>query len=607
MLGAIAGDIIGSRFEFANYRGADFELFNDQSRFTDDSVMTLAVGQALLESVARGFWPGEAKGREEALRSISQLAREKMVYWGRQYPHCGYGGRFQKWLQEEEPQAYHSFGNGAAMRVSAAGWLGRNLRESIDLAQAVTRVSHDHPLGLQGAEATAVAIYLARAGASKEELRWALQAAFYPLNFTIADLRPHYTFNESCQGTVPQAMVAFLEADSWEESVRLAVSLGGDSDTLAAIAGSIAEAFYGVPPAIGERALTYLPQPLRKVYLEWRQFWRERAPEFSPQPRWRQELGELYAVDLQTAPPPKPLEADPNSTSALNPSPESASSASEEIDRALELVVNERREELKARNAQLREVLTELLAQRDDLLQHQAVHLKNSYTLALGGLEYKILEVNTRVRRLERQIELARQALNRRQKPDWQEIEERLEGELAQYQELLKEKIKELEKALDFTKRAVPLSDEEALELKKLYRQLVRRLHPDLNPNLSPAQQALFRRILEAYSQGDLLSLRLLSQLSDEGLEDQAHSSSLDELEREHERLEEERQELAQQIAKILGRFPFTVAQLLEDPAQLQKRRQELQEQLDSLHQRESYLQGVLQKLRQEAEDVGTH
>ena len=153
----------------------------------------------------------------------------------------------------------------------------------------------------------------------------------------------------------------------------------------------------------------------------------------------------------------------------------------------------------------------------------------------------------------------------------------------------------------------MPLSDEEALELKKLYRQLVRRLHPDLNPNLSPAQQALFRRILEAYSQGDLLSLRLLSQLSDEGLEDQAHSSSLDELEREHERLEEERQELAQQIAKILGRFPFTVAQLLEDPAQLQKRRQELQEQLDSLHQRESYLQGVLQKLRQEAEDVGTH
>ena len=249
MLGALIGDIAGSRFEWHNQKSKDFTLFHETCHFTDDSVMTLAVAQALLEC-------------GENFTGLEQRVIATMQAWGRAYPHVGYGDRFQHWLLQEQPQPYNSYGNGSAMRVSGCGWAGKSLEQVKRLAAQVTRVTHNHPEGLKGAEATAVAIYLARTGSSKEEIRSYVEKHYYVLDFTLDDIREDYSFDVSCQGSVPQALEAFLESTSFEDAIRKAISLGGDSDTIAAIAGSVAEAYYGVPMALREQALTYLDEEL---------------------------------------------------------------------------------------------------------------------------------------------------------------------------------------------------------------------------------------------------------------------------------------------------------------------------------------------------------
>ena len=252
MLGAIIGDIAGSRFEFNNYRAKDFELFSDKCFFTDDSVMSLAVADAILRC-------GTDLDRlgEETVRSMQSI--------GRDYPNCGYGGRFQGWIWSDDPQPYHSFGNGAAMRVSAVAWATKDLEECKALSRAVTQISHDHPEGIKGAEATAVCVWMALHGATKDELRAVIERDYYTLDFTIDEIRPTYRFNETCQDTVPQALEAFLEGESFEDVIRTSVSVGGDSDTLAAIAGSIAEAFYGIPSSMRASAMAYLDPELLQV------------------------------------------------------------------------------------------------------------------------------------------------------------------------------------------------------------------------------------------------------------------------------------------------------------------------------------------------------
>ncbi|MCD8300938.1 MAG: ADP-ribosylglycohydrolase family protein [Clostridiales bacterium] len=238
MYGAILGDIIGSPFEFdRGDKTKDFELFTDSCSFTDDTVMTLAVAEALM-----------AVGKDADANEIKDAVVSSMQNWGRKYPDAGYGGRFGHWLWAKDPKPYRSYGNGSAMRVSAAGWLYDSLERTREAARATAEVTHNHPEGIKGAEATASAIFLARNGESKEAIKEYITREFnYDLNRTLDEIRPTYHMDESCQRTVPEAIIAFLEADSFEDAVRGAVSLGGDADTLGAITGSIAEAYYGIP------------------------------------------------------------------------------------------------------------------------------------------------------------------------------------------------------------------------------------------------------------------------------------------------------------------------------------------------------------------------
>ena len=255
MLGAIIGDIVGSRFEFHNHRSKDFELFAKGCSVTDDSVMTLAVAKAILS--CDGDW-----------ERLGENAVNYMQTIGRKYPGCGFGGMFGGWVFDDNPKPYNSFGNGAAMRVSPCGFIAQSEDEAKLLARKVTEVTHNHPEGLKGAEAAAVAVFLARNGTAKHEIKERMEK-YYALDFTLDGIRKSYKFNETCQGTVPQAIAAFLESDSFEDAIRNAVSIGGDSDTLAAITGGIAEACYGVPPDLKSKALGYLDNKLRDIFTEW--------------------------------------------------------------------------------------------------------------------------------------------------------------------------------------------------------------------------------------------------------------------------------------------------------------------------------------------------
>jgi len=229
MLGAIAGDIIGSVYEGHRIKTKDFPLFQPRCHFTDDSVLTIAVAQAILEG-------------GDYLRAIREL--------GRRYPHAGYGGAFKAWLRAEQPLPYNSWGNGAAMRVSPVGWAFESVDDVLREAARTAEVTHNHPEGIKGAQATALAVHLARKGQGKEAIRQEIAGRFgYDLARTVEGIRPGYGFDVSCQGTVPEALVAFFDSTSYEDAVRNAISLGGDSDTLACIAGGVAEAFYGPLPA----------------------------------------------------------------------------------------------------------------------------------------------------------------------------------------------------------------------------------------------------------------------------------------------------------------------------------------------------------------------
>ncbi len=255
MIGAIIGDIVGSRFEFENFKSKDFKFFTKDSFVTDDSIMTLALAKAFIES-------------KDDYSDLSDNAIKCMQEIGRKYPECGYGHRFMEWMFSDDPKPYNSYGNGAAMRVSSAGFVANSLDEAKEFSRKITVVTHNHPEGLKGAEATAVAIFLARTGEDKEEIKKYINSNYYHMDFTLDDIRPTYSFNEICQDTVPQALMAFFEADDFECTIRNAISLGGDADTLAAIAGSVAEAYYGVPDPMKEIAIRYLDDDLLAILEE---------------------------------------------------------------------------------------------------------------------------------------------------------------------------------------------------------------------------------------------------------------------------------------------------------------------------------------------------
>ena len=254
MLGAIIGDIAGSRFEWNNHKSKDFDLLTYRCSPTDDSVMSLALAQAILVS-------------KPDFSDLSENAVACMQAVGRNYPHCGYGGHFKQWIFSDDPQPYNSYGNGAAMRVSAAGFAAKSLDEAKMISKKITEVTHNHPEGLKGAEATAVAIYMARTGSSLLEIRDCIDQNYSPMDFTLDGIRDGYTFDVSCQGSVPQALMAFFESTGFEDAIRNAISIGGDSDTIAAICGGIAEAYYGIPTDIRKHALTFLDQPLLQLLI----------------------------------------------------------------------------------------------------------------------------------------------------------------------------------------------------------------------------------------------------------------------------------------------------------------------------------------------------
>lgn len=259
MLGAVVGDIVGSLFEWNNHRSKDFEFLTYRCRVTDDSVMSLAIAKAILDC-------------DGNFENLGQVAVRNMQEIGHLYPDCGYGGNFRQWLQSDNPIPYNSYGNGAAMRVSACGFAASSLEEACTLSRRVTEVTHNHPEGIKGAEATTVSIWLARQGYNILEIRDYINQHYYPMNFSLDSIRQTYSFDVSCQGTVPQAITAFLESTSFEDAIRNAISIGGDSDTLAAISGSIAEAYYGIPLDIRKHALTFLDDRLLKILVEFEMF-----------------------------------------------------------------------------------------------------------------------------------------------------------------------------------------------------------------------------------------------------------------------------------------------------------------------------------------------
>lgn len=256
MYGAILGDIIGSPFEFdRGDKTKDFKLFSRRSHFTDDSVMTLAVCEALLKV-----------GQDATVKEIEDAVISSMQSWGRRYPHEGYGGYFRCWLTARHPEPYNSFGNGSAMRVSAAGWLYDSLEKTRVVAKATANVTHNHPEGIKGAEVTASAIFMARNGSSKEEIKKYIENEFhYDLNRTLDEIRPSFHMDETCQKTVPEAIIAFLEARDFEDAIRNAVSLGGDTDTLGAITGSIAEAYFGISETLISECRNRINKDMRDV------------------------------------------------------------------------------------------------------------------------------------------------------------------------------------------------------------------------------------------------------------------------------------------------------------------------------------------------------
>lgn len=263
MMGAIIGDIVGSVYEFNNIKTKEFPLFRKDCFFTDDTVMTIAVAEAIM-----------CGGSEE------DFARE-MKRYGRMYPGRGYGGRFAVWLRKKESKPYNSLGNGSAMRVSPCGWLNDETKVR-ELAKASAIVTHNHPEGIKGALATADAIYIARMhndiSSIKAMIKDHTEKTYgYDLSRTLDEIRPVYTFDETCMKTVPEAISAFLESENFEDAIRNAISLGGDSDTLAAITGSIAEAAYGIPEEIKEKAYAYLDEPLKDVLRRWKGFVKENA------------------------------------------------------------------------------------------------------------------------------------------------------------------------------------------------------------------------------------------------------------------------------------------------------------------------------------------
>ena len=264
IIGAIAGDVIGSAYEFNPTRDHDFELFTPKSSFTDDTVLTMANALWLIDD--------EQHTHERLVEIMLDLCRR--------YPNRGYGGRFANWICDKDPQPYNSYGNGSAMRVSPVGYYAQSLEEALALAKVSAEVTHNHPEGIKGAQATVAAIFLARRGKSKQDIRdYVAQTFDYDLSRTLDEIRPTFTFDETCQRTVPEAITCFMEGKDYEDVVRLSVALAGDADTIAAIAGSISSAVDEVPNGITQQVIALLSEEFCTTLLRFNELVAKREQE----------------------------------------------------------------------------------------------------------------------------------------------------------------------------------------------------------------------------------------------------------------------------------------------------------------------------------------
>ena len=257
MLGAIIGDVVGSVYEFTSDKTKDFPLFVPGCRPTDDSILTIATGCACVSA--------DCTDEYDFKHTLISLMREI----GSQYPDAGFGERFFLWMMNEEDGPYGGFTNGSAMRVSPVAWAADSLEQAEQLARWSAEITHNHPDGIRGAQAEAAAVFLARTGSDKEAIRTYIDTHYYDLHFTVDEIRPTYHHDMTCNGSVPQAIVCFLDSTGFEDAIRNAVSLGGDGDTLAAMAGAIAEAYYGIPDELQEQVFHYMDDTLQEYYSEY--------------------------------------------------------------------------------------------------------------------------------------------------------------------------------------------------------------------------------------------------------------------------------------------------------------------------------------------------
>ena len=256
MYGAITGDIIGSQFEFdRGNKSREFELFGKNCEYTDDTVMTVAVAEALLDA-----------GKDADEKTVKEKLICSLKKWGKKYPYAGYGNRFKLWVLSDKSEPYGSYGNGSGMRVSPVGWLYDSMERTREVARWTAEITHNHPEGIKGAESTAAAIFMARHHAAFEEISNYIEDEFgYDLSRTLDEIRPGYHHVEDCMKTMPEAFTCFLEAGSYEECIRNVMYIGGDTDTLGAIAGAIAEAYWGIPEDLIRKAKEYLPDDIKAV------------------------------------------------------------------------------------------------------------------------------------------------------------------------------------------------------------------------------------------------------------------------------------------------------------------------------------------------------
>lgn len=290
MYGAILGDIIGSIYEWKPTKQKDFPLFKEGCTFTDDTVLTIAVADGfnffLKRECPEVYENRDSHDRiraedipEDKLPLLTEFVVHNMLFWGRRNPYAGYGASFGKWLRSGH-RPYNSWGNGSAMRVSAVGWMFDDIETTRKMAALQSAVSHDHPEGIKGAEAVASAVFMARSGCSKEEIREYIAAEFgYDMDRKVDEIRPEYKFYVSCQESVPEAIIAFLDSTGFEDAVRNAVSLGGDSDTQGAMAGAIAEAYYGVPEELKKEAEKRIPDMMRETLTSFSEKWMQAGGE----------------------------------------------------------------------------------------------------------------------------------------------------------------------------------------------------------------------------------------------------------------------------------------------------------------------------------------